>query len=108
MAGMEMFLVRPHEGAPADANEAIADHAARHGGLILMATAGNSLIIGMPPGSKDVLASHPHVAFVGGVHLEQQGKGARALQQQFATNAARQLLAQQSAAGTGNPSDRRA
>ena len=94
MNGVEMFLVRPRAGL-ADANQQIADHAARHGGLILMATQGGALIIGMPPGGKDVLESHPLVGFCGGVSLDRDGKGAEALRQRFAMNAARQLVAQQ-------------
>jgi hypothetical protein len=91
---MELFLVRARDHAPDDASQDIADHAARHGGLILMATESGSLIIGMPPGTgKETLERHPQVGFVGGVTLNDRARGARALKQQFAINAARQLAA---------------
>jgi hypothetical protein len=87
-----MFLVRAHDAAPAQAVEEIAEYAAQHGGLVLMATAAGSLVLGMPPGGKDVLERHPQVGFVGGVALDSSKPGARALHQQFALNAARQLV----------------
>lgn len=89
---MDMFLVRARDDAPAQAIEEIAEYAAQHGGLVLMATAAGSLVLGMPPGGKDVLERHPQIGFVGGVALDPSKPGARALHQQFALNAALQLV----------------
>jgi hypothetical protein len=92
-AGMEMFLVRPGDTTPSQAIEEIAEYAAQHGGLVLMATTAGSLILGMPPGGKEVLERHPYVGFIGGVTIDESKPGARALRQRFALNAARQLAA---------------
>lgn len=89
---VEMFLVRAREPKPTDANERIAEHVARHGGLVLMATAGESLFVALPNGGKEVLEACPLVGFVGGVRFDGDGKAARALKQCFALNAARQLV----------------
>lgn len=91
----EMFLVRAGESAPDDASERIAEHVARLGGLILMATAGGSLIVAMPPRGKEALEVCPLVGFVGPVQLSGGGKAARALRSRFAASADRQLAARQ-------------
>ena len=91
----EMFLVRPREDAADDADEQIADYVSRQGGLILMATTGQALFVAMPPGGKGILEACPFIGFVGGVHLEGQGKATRALRQRFAINAAKQLVLRQ-------------
>lgn len=93
-AEMEMFLVRPRPSAAAGAVERIAEHAAMLGGVVLMATGGGAVVLGMPPGYKDALSGHPDVGFVGGVSLSDDAPGAAALRQRFAVNAARQLAAQ--------------
>jgi hypothetical protein len=90
---MDMFLVKAVDGSPPQAVEEIAEYAARHGGLVLMATAAGSLIVGMPADGKDTLERHPFVGFVGGVVLDESKPGARALRHTFALNAARQLAA---------------
>jgi glycosyltransferase involved in cell wall biosynthesis len=90
----ELFLVRPSEGQQGpEVARRLREYLARHGGLLLMATAGGSFIVGMPPGGKEVLKSCPLVGFVGGVQLDGQGKAVRALKKHFALNAVRQLLA---------------
>jgi hypothetical protein len=87
-----MFLVRAREGAPADAPETIAEYLSLRGGLVLMATAGASLIVAMPAGGKEVLERHELVGFVGGIVLDDEGKAARHLKALFALNAAKQLV----------------
>lgn len=92
----ELFLVRPKEGQTGpEVARRLQEYAARHGGLMLMATAGGSFIVGMPPGGKEVLQACPLLSFVGGVQLDAQGKAARALKKHFALNAVRQLLARE-------------
>lgn len=92
----ELFLVRPADGrAGPEVPRLLQDYVARHGGLVLMATAGGSFIIGMPPGGREVLQACPLLSFVGGVQLDAQGKAARALKKHFALNAVRQLLARE-------------
>src|SRR4051794_29852050 len=94
---MEMFLVRPSDGAAPDANERIAEWAAARGGFVLMATGRGALILGMPPGSKDALEAHALVGFVGGVSFSEDGdpRVRAALQQRFAKNVVAQLAAHQ-------------
>ncbi len=90
---VEMFLVRAREGAPEDANETIAEYVSLRGGLILMATGADSLIVAMPAGGKAVLERQELVGFVGGIALDDEGKAARPLKALFAANAARQMIA---------------
>lgn len=92
----ELFLVRPKDGqAGPEMARRLQEFVARHGGLVLMATAGGSFIVGMPPGGKEALQACPLLSFVGGVQLDAQGKAARALKKHFALNAVRQLLARE-------------
>jgi glycosyltransferase involved in cell wall biosynthesis len=95
----EMLLVRPGESAPPDALERIADFVALCGGLVLMATAGRTLIVAMPPGGKQALESHPLVALASGLVLDEEAEGSRHLKALFAGNAARQLAARAVAGG---------
>jgi hypothetical protein len=91
---METLFVRLADDAPPDGAERIADQVAVLGGLVLMATGRGSLIVALPRDAKDAIAQHTLVSLVGGVTLSNEGKAARALQQQFALNAARQLVDQ--------------
>ena len=90
---VEMLLVRAREGAEPDANEQIAEWVAQQGGLVLMATGGDSLIVALPAHAKEALQSHRLVELAGGIELDEEGKGARALKGLFAVNAAKQLAA---------------
>ena len=102
LGDIEMFLVKPAPGSGPEGAERIAEFASLRGGLILMATADGSLILAMPQGSKEPLEQHPLTVFVGGIGLEEDGKGAKALKKLFATNAAKQLIARTpAAAGEG-------
>jgi len=91
MGGVEMFLVRPAAGHAGDVLEAIAEHTAALGGVVLMSTGGGSLVVGLPAGRKDALAAHSLVGFVGGVSFAEDAPGLKVLRQRFALNAARQL-----------------
>lgn len=89
---IEMFLLRP---AVDDAGgiDQVSDVVAALGGVVLMATGGGGLVVGMPPGMKDTLSAAPPVGFVGGVSFAEDAPGLTALRQKFAMNAARQLAA---------------
>lgn len=102
LSDIEMFFVKPTPGSGPEAAERIAEFASLRGGLVLMATADGSLVLAMPHGSKEPLEAHPLTSFVGGIGLEEDGKGAKALKKLFATNAAKQLMARTpAAAGEG-------
>jgi hypothetical protein len=88
---LETFFVRAAPSAPADANEQIAEQVLLAGGLVLMATSAGSLIVALPREAKDRLSASPLVGLVGGVTLDENAPGAKALRQEFARNAARQL-----------------
>ena len=90
---VELLLVRAKEGAGPGANEELAEWVALRGGLVLMATGGESLIVALSREGKDMLQAHPLVELAGGVELDDEGKGARALKGLFAANAVRQLAA---------------
>jgi len=92
--GLESFLVRPVDNAPEGVLETLAEQVSLIGGLVLMATGAGSLVVALPHGGKERLTAHPHVALVGGVTLQPDGKAARALQERFVRNAARQLVSQ--------------
>lgn len=89
MSAAEMFLVRPHGGQP-EVRQQIAEWVALAGGMVLMATPGGSLIVALAHEHRELVASHPQVAFVGGVSLNPNGRAAEALRMRFETNAARQ------------------
>jgi hypothetical protein len=95
MAGLpiEMFLVRPAVEDDNGCLDQISDLVERLDGLVLMATGGGGVIVGLPAGRKDLLAASPAVAFVGGVSFAEDAPGLAALRQKFALNAARQLAA---------------
>jgi len=95
MAGLpvEMFLVRPAVEDDSGCLDQISDLVERLDGLVLMATGGGGVIVGLPAGRKDLLAASPAVAFVGGVSFAEDAPGLGALRQRFALNAARQLAA---------------
>ena len=95
----EMLLVRPGETAPPEALERIADFVALCGGLVLMATAGRTLIVAMPPGGKQMLEGHPLIELASGLILDEAAEGSRHLKALFAGNAARQLAARAAAGG---------
>jgi hypothetical protein len=99
---MEAFFIRLVDGAPPDATEAVADHVALLGGLVLMATGHGSLVVALPREAKDVIAGHSLVALIGGVTLSNEGAAAEALRQRFAANAARQLAHPGSLTGSGS------
>jgi hypothetical protein len=88
-----MFLVRPAVEDDAGCLDQVSDLVERLDGLVLMATGGGGLIVGLPGGRKDLLAASPAVAFVGGVSFAEDAPGLAALRQRFAVNAARQLAA---------------
>ena len=88
---LETFLVRATDGAPEDANERIAEHVALTGGLVLMATGGGSLVVALTREAKDSLAQNPLVGLIGGVTLDENAPGAKALRQHFTQNAVRQI-----------------
>lgn len=90
---VEMFLVRPATEDDDGCLDQISDLVERLDGLVLMATGGGGVIVGLPAGRKDLLAASPAVAFVGGVSFAEDGPGLAALRQRFAMNAARQLAA---------------
>jgi hypothetical protein len=90
---MQMYLVRPKDGAPEDTNEQIAAFVAQRGGYVLMATAAGSLILGMDDGHADALKAHFLVGFMGPVSFNPEGRATAQLQRIFATNVARQMLA---------------
>jgi hypothetical protein len=90
-ARLETFFVRAAPNAPADANEQIAERVLLAGGLVLMATGAGSLIVALPREAKDSLSANPLVGLVGGVTLDENAPGAKALRQEFARNAERQL-----------------
>jgi hypothetical protein len=95
MAGLpiEMFLVRPAVDDDSGCLDQISDLVERLDGLVLMATGGGGVVVGLPAGRKDLLAASPAVAFVGGVSFAEDAPGLAALRQKFALNAARQLAA---------------
>lgn len=97
----EMFLVRARDGSPPDTNGLIAEFVANVGGLILMATGADSLIVALPSEAKPALEAHEFVGFVGGIGLDEEGKAARELKALFATNAARQLVERDPALAAG-------
>jgi hypothetical protein len=105
MSEIEMFLVRPAPGLGDGALEAIAEHTAGLGGVVLMSTGGGGLVVGLPPGRKEALQAHPQVGFVGGVSFAEDAPGLRVLRQRFALNAARQL-AHQGRSGLTDPTRR--
>jgi hypothetical protein len=90
-SGIEMFFVRPVPGHGDAALEAIAEHTAGLGGVVLLSTGGGALVVGLPPGIKEALQAHSLVGFVGGVSFAEDAPGLRVLRQRFALNAARQL-----------------
>ena len=92
--GIEMFLVRPAVEADAGCIDEISDVVVSLGGVVLMATGGGGLVVGLPPGRKDGLAGAACTGFVGGVSFAEDAPGLAALKQKFALNAARQLAAQ--------------
>jgi hypothetical protein len=92
--GLESFIVRPSQDAPDGVLERLAEQVNLMGGLVLMATGSGSLVVALPRGGKERLSADPHVALVGGVTLQPDGRAARALQERFAMNAARQLVSQ--------------
>lgn len=98
--GIEMFFVRPADGHADDALDAIAEHTAGLGGVVLMRTGGGGLVVGLPPGRKAALQAASLVGFVGGVSFAEDAPGLRLLRQRFAFNAARQLAEQGRAAVT--------
>jgi glycosyltransferase involved in cell wall biosynthesis len=108
LSDIEMFLVKTTPGSGPGGAERIAEFATLHGGLVLMATANGSLIVAMPHGKKEPLEEHPLTAFVGGIGLEEDGKGAKALKRLFATNAAKQLIARTPAGAVGGGRSRSA
>jgi glycosyltransferase involved in cell wall biosynthesis len=89
----EMLLVRPRSDGADAALERIADFVSVAGGLILMATPGESLIVAMPAGGKQALEALDAVEFASGLSLDEDAQGARFLKGLFARNAARQLVA---------------
>jgi hypothetical protein len=95
MAGMpiEMFLVRPAVEDDSGCLDQISDLVDRLDGLVLMATGGGGVVVGLPAGRQDLLTASPAVAFVGGVSFAEDAPGLAALRQKFALNAARQLAA---------------
>jgi hypothetical protein len=104
---IEMFLVCVADGFGDDAREVIAERVAALGGVVFMGTGGGRIVVGMPPGMKEMLEAHPQIGFVGGVSFAEDAPGIKALQQRFALNAARQLAAQ-GRTSIGNPWERRA
>jgi hypothetical protein len=92
--GIEMFFVRAVPGHGDSALEAIGEHTAGLGGVVLLSTGGGGLVVGLPPGRKDALQAHSLVGFVGGVSFAEDAPGLRVLRQRFALNAARQLAEQ--------------
>ena len=90
---IEMFLVRPAVDDDSGCLDQISDLVERLDGLVLMATGGGGVVVGLPAGRKDLLAASPAVAFVGGVSFAEDAPGIAALRQKFAVNAARQLAA---------------
>lgn len=99
-----MFLVRPKPGAPPDANERIAVYAVSCGGYVLMATPNGSLVVMMPLDGKRILEANVIVGFVGGVRLNENAPGHKALQGLFLNNVARQLTAGRQPLATASPS----
>jgi hypothetical protein len=99
-AGIEMFLVRPAPPHGDEALEDIGEHAASLGGVVLMATGGGAVVVGLPPGRKEHLQACRLVGFVGGVSFAEDAPGLKLLRQRFAVNAARQLADQGRAAVT--------
>ncbi|MFG1605023.1 hypothetical protein [Actinoplanes sp. NPDC049265] len=89
--GIEMFFVRAVPGHTDEALDAIAEHTAALGGVVLLSTAGGGLVVGLPPGRKEALQAHSLVGFAGGVSFADDAPGLRVLRQRFALNAARQL-----------------
>jgi hypothetical protein len=92
---VEMFLVRPVEWAPPEAAEQIAADVASRGGLILMSTGPRALVVALPTEDRAWIEGHPLVGFVGGITLDDEGRGARELKSVFARNVERQLRARQ-------------
>ena len=91
---IEMFLVQPAVVDDDGCLDRVSDLVDRLDGLVLMATGGGGLIVGLPAGRKDLLAASSAVGFVGGVSFAEDAPGLAALQHRFAVNAARQLAAQ--------------
>jgi hypothetical protein len=102
-----MFFVRPVPGHGDAALEAIAEHTAGLGGVVLMSTGGGGIVVGLPPGRKEALQAHGMIGFVGGVSFAEDAPGLRVLRQRFALNAARQL-AEQGRTGLTDPIGRTA
>jgi glycosyltransferase involved in cell wall biosynthesis len=92
-AEVEMVFVRPRAGVGPDATERIAERVARLGGLILMATAGQSLVVMLPRSAKQQLEANPLVGLLSGLTLDEERKGSKALKRIFLTNVQRQLSA---------------
>ncbi len=91
---IEMFLLRPAIADDAGCLDQISEVVVALGGVVLMATGGGGIVVGMPPGCKDALTGAPPIGFVGGVSFAEDAPGLAALRQKFAMNAASQLAAQ--------------
>ena len=93
-AGGELLLVR---AVGSDALPALRAVIASHGWLELMRTGGDTLVVAVTEGGKDLLESHPLVALANGVTLDEEADGARELKGLFVDHVSRQLTGQ----GTG-------
>ena len=87
---LEMFIVRPAVGAPPGTTERIEGEAAALGALVLMRTAGAAVLL-MTQEAKEALERSVLVGFVGGITLDEESEGARALKKTFSRNVLEQL-----------------
>lgn len=94
---VETLIVRLQPGAGAAERQTVAGLVTANGGLVLMVTGSGSLLVLVPAAAKAVVEGHPLVAFAGGISLDDDAPGAKALKRVFADNAARQLTARQRA-----------
>jgi hypothetical protein len=88
--GMQMYIVTFRGGFSQEASRDVQRHVRKLGGLILMVTP-NGPVIAIDDSHAAAIASHPQVAFLGGVTLNPRGRAAQDLQRIFATNLSKQL-----------------
>jgi glycosyltransferase involved in cell wall biosynthesis len=88
---LEVVIVRLQSGATGDEKQEVAAVAAAMGGLLLMSTGPESLILAVTRAGREQIERYPRVEFVGGISLDEEMPQAARLKELFAANAIRQL-----------------
>jgi len=87
---MQMYIITFKGGFSQEASRDVQRHVRRLGGFILMVTP-NGPIVAIDDSRAAAVGSHPAIAFVGGVTLNQRGRAAQELQRIFAENLSKQI-----------------